>query len=72
MQVEVTARRLLRAVEPPCRLGTEHVHITASIGIARFPRDGMDAASLIHRADLAMYGAKRLGRNRIQFFSEEL
>ncbi|MHB0979345.1 MAG: diguanylate cyclase domain-containing protein [Thermoleophilia bacterium] len=71
-QVEFTARRLRKAVTSPCHLGTENVHITASIGIALFPKDGMDATSLIHHADLAMYGAKRLGRNRIQFFSEEL
>lgn len=69
--VEVTARRLLEAVASPCHLGTETVHVTASIGIALFPTDGMDATSLIHHADLAMYDAKRLGRNRIQFFSEE-
>lgn len=71
-QVEFTARRLLEAVASPCHLGTETVHVTASIGIALFPADGMDATSLIQHADLAMYGAKRLGRNRIQFFSEEL
>lgn len=71
-QVEITARRLLEAVASPCRLGAENVHITASIGIALFPTDGTDATSLIQQADLAMYAAKRLGRNRIQFFSEEL
>lgn len=71
-QVEATARRLLEAIASPCRLDTENVRITASIGIALFPADGMDATSLIQHADLAMYGAKRLGRNRIQFFSEDL
>ncbi|MCL4368016.1 MAG: EAL domain-containing protein [Actinobacteria bacterium] len=71
-RVEVTARRVLEAVSAPCRLGTDDVHIAASIGIALFPTDGVDATSLVQHADLAMYGAKRLGRNRIQFFSEEL
>jgi diguanylate cyclase (GGDEF)-like protein len=33
--------------------------LTASMGIAVFPRDGDDAAALLHRADAAMYAAKR-------------
>ena len=71
-QVESAARRLLEAVASPCRLGAEEVHVTASIGVALFPTDGMDATSLNQHADLAMQGAKRLGRDKIQFFSEDL
>jgi diguanylate cyclase (GGDEF)-like protein/PAS domain S-box-containing protein len=70
-QVEFTARRLLEAIASPCRLGAEDLRVTASVGVALFPTDGMDATSLIQHADLAMYSAKELGRNRIQFFSEE-
>ena len=58
-------------IASPYRLGDEDVHVTASIGIALFPSDGADATTLIQHADLAMYGAKGFGRNRIQFFSEE-
>jgi diguanylate cyclase (GGDEF)-like protein/PAS domain S-box-containing protein len=72
VQVESTARRLLEAVASPCRLGAEDVHVTASIGVALFPTDGVDATSLNQHADLAMQGAKRLGRDKIQFFSEDL
>jgi diguanylate cyclase (GGDEF)-like protein len=39
--------------------------LTCSIGIANYPGDGADAASLIDTADRAMYLAKRLGRNRV-------
>ena len=70
-QVEVTARRLLDAVASPYRLGAEELHVTASIGVSLFPTDGNDAMTLVQHADLAMYGAKGMGRNRIQFFSEE-
>jgi EAL domain-containing protein (putative c-di-GMP-specific phosphodiesterase class I) len=44
---------------------------TASIGIAMFGgNDQVD--DLIHNADLAMYQAKKLGRNRLQFFNQEM
>jgi diguanylate cyclase (GGDEF)-like protein len=47
--------------------GTEHepVRATISIGLACFPRDASTADELIHTADLALYRAKRDGRNRV-------
>ncbi len=44
---------------------SEPVHATVSIGVAAFPRDGVDANELIHQADLAVYRAKLQGRNRV-------
>lgn len=42
------------------------VHVTVSIGLATFPRDGDTAASLIHAADQALYVAKQEGRNLVR------
>lgn len=42
------------------------VHVTVSIGIATFPRDGDTASSLIHAADTALYVAKQEGRNLVR------
>lgn len=39
--------------------------LTCSIGLATAPQDGLTSAEVLHRADLAMYLAKRLGRNRV-------
>jgi diguanylate cyclase (GGDEF)-like protein len=44
--------------------------VTESIGIAAFPEDGRDRATLIERADLALYHAKHTGRNRVVTWAE--
>jgi len=41
------------------------LNITISIGIARYEGEGDDAEKLLHRADQALYRAKRSGRNRV-------
>jgi diguanylate cyclase (GGDEF)-like protein len=43
--------------------------ITASIGIARAPRDGMDAEALLGAADVALRIAKRTGKNRVSVYA---
>jgi len=40
--------------------------VTVSIGLAEYPRDATDAKSLIEAADMALYAAKRGGRNRLE------
>jgi two-component system, cell cycle response regulator len=46
--------------------------VTESIGVATFPDDGRDRATLIERADLALYHAKHTGRNRVITWAEAL
>jgi diguanylate cyclase (GGDEF)-like protein/PAS domain S-box-containing protein len=41
------------------------IAVTASIGLARYPRDGRDADALLNASDIAMYSAKQGGRNRL-------
>ena len=45
-------------------LGLETIHVTVSLGIAHFPRDGSTPEDVIHQADTALYHAKETGRNR--------
>ena len=52
------AAKLNTALALPARVGERVLSLTASIGISLFPGDGADAATLIDRADAAMYRAK--------------
>ncbi|HUO84235.1 MAG TPA: EAL domain-containing protein, partial [Thermoanaerobaculia bacterium] len=55
------ARRILNALEHPFTVEAQQFDVGISIGIAMFPDHGNDAATLLRRADTAMYSAKREG-----------
>jgi len=46
--------------------------VTASIGIAAYPKDDTNAASLMRQAELAMYQAKAGGRDAFRYFDREM
>ncbi|MFO1074296.1 MAG: diguanylate cyclase [Geminicoccaceae bacterium] len=54
--------KLLEAAALPVRLGEREVSISASIGVSLFPEDGLEAQTLLRRADAALYAAKARGR----------
>jgi diguanylate cyclase (GGDEF)-like protein len=69
---ERVAEKLLRLLREPVPLkGREHL-ITASVGIARFPKDAASAEELLKKADTAMYQAKGAGRNRYAFWDSAM
>ena len=62
------AERIRRAVAVRLfrsETSSQPLRATISLGVASFPRDASDATQLVHRADLAVYRAKVLGRNRV-------
>lgn len=61
------ARKLLQLITMPLFAEGQQLRISASIGIARYPEDGRDAASLRRHADVAMYRAKHRGKNGLDF-----
>ena len=63
------AERILNAAAKPFDFAGKLGHISASLGIAVYPRDGDDIESLVKAADGAMYDAKQGGRNAYRFFS---
>ena len=70
--VGVVAGKILQQFNTPMHIGEQALTITASIGIATFPRDGSDAAQMMVSADAAMYQAKEGGRNLVCHFSQTL
>ena len=67
-----TARRLQAVINRPIDLDGQQVAVQASLGISVAPQDGMNAGTLLRQADLAMYQAKREGKNDLRFFASEL
>jgi diguanylate cyclase (GGDEF)-like protein/PAS domain S-box-containing protein len=55
----LAARRLLKALEEPFVIEDRRLEVGGSIGIAITPQHGADPATLMRRADIAMYVAKR-------------
>ncbi len=68
----IVASRITNACVKPFNLEGNEVFISASIGIAIFPRDGRDPNNLMICADTALYTAKDDGRNGYRFFSREM
>jgi EAL domain-containing protein (putative c-di-GMP-specific phosphodiesterase class I) len=62
------AQRIMRAVTQPAMLEGKEFFVTCSIGVAVYGADGTSAQRLIEHADIAMYRAKKLGRNNTQFY----
>jgi diguanylate cyclase (GGDEF)-like protein len=59
------ATRILGAIEQPFVVEGHEVRIGTSIGVARYPEDGHDYATLLKVADAALYEAKQAGRGRV-------
>lgn len=66
------AQKIIAALARPMELGGHTMTSSCSIGIAIFPGDADDPATLVRNADTAMYHAKEKGRRNFQFFSPEM
>lgn len=68
----LVAARLLGALEVPFQFDGETVYVTASIGIALADEKSRTADQIMQNADLAMFRAKEMGRNRMETFDDTL
>jgi diguanylate cyclase (GGDEF)-like protein len=73
---EVDARRVAEKVRlefvEPFAIGDRRLFVTASIGVALYPQDGLDQYTLLKNADAAMYRAKDRGRDQWQLYTPDI
>lgn len=71
--LDFIAHRIIDAIKQPVKLtqSGNDSYITASIGVACYPQNGLNATLLLKHADTAMYQAKRAGKNQYKAFDKQ-
>src|SRR5690606_20598857 len=64
--------RLIAAVRQPVAFNGIEFMLSGSVGLAWYPGHGTDVEELVRSADLAMYEAKRVGKNKHCFYRPEM
>lgn len=70
--VAQVAQRVIDTMKPPCRIQGAEIPVRASIGIARFPDDGLTVDEMMQHGDLALYDAKANATGSMRFFVQRL
>ncbi|MCE5272175.1 EAL domain-containing protein [bacterium] len=68
----LAVERILEEFQKPFRISDHELLVTTSIGIAFFPEDSTEPEDLIRCADIAMYQAKKQGKNNFRLFTNEM
>jgi len=71
-QTEIIGQNILRVLSEPYELGKYTYHCTASMGVSLFSGDAQSEDELLKQADIALYQAKRAGRNSLHFFDPQM
>jgi diguanylate cyclase (GGDEF)-like protein len=66
------AEKIVAAFAPSFEIGGNELVVTTSLGLAVYPEDGDEAATLLRNADMAMYDAKEAGRNTFRYFNKHV
>jgi diguanylate cyclase (GGDEF)-like protein/PAS domain S-box-containing protein len=70
--ITASLQRMRALIAEPARVDGRSLQVTCSMGLAIYPNDGKDIETLLSNADAAMYRAKEVGRNNIQFYTAEM
>ena len=68
-EIEGLIGKVCECLTRPIELSDLEVHVSLSVGVSIYPNDGADRETLLKHADVAMYQAKRAGRNGYQFYA---
>ncbi len=71
-EVYADLEKIRREFLNPFYIGNNEIKTSASFGVAVFPFDGQEQIELMRNADTAMYKAKELGKNNVQFFEASM
>lgn len=71
-EAAAVAVKILIALTKPFIINNESLRVSASVGIAVYPEDALKADDLVRSADMAMYEAKKKGRNTYEFYTPSL
>ena len=72
IKIDNIADSIIASLNNPFYIEGNTLFISASIGIAVYPEDGKDIATLLKSADQALYKSKNDGRNRYTFFTSKM
>lgn len=67
-----SAEKLIQSAREPHIISGHELRVSLSVGITIYPDDGIDADVLMRNADLAMYQAKKSGRNSYKIFTPSM
>ncbi len=71
-QTEAVGEKILATLNQPYQLGPQEHHSTSSIGASLFTDHQQPIEDLLKQADIAMYQAKKAGRNTLRFFDPQM
>jgi diguanylate cyclase len=71
-EVSTLADKILKTLIVPFKLREHELFITASLGGCICPEDGQETEDIVKKADIAMYHAKSMGRNNVQFYTTDM
>ena len=69
--VRLICDRVAKAIRAPLKVDARELQVTGSVGVVTTDDPLMDPGELVRRADVAMYAAKRAGRNRFELFDPD-
>ncbi len=70
--LEKAISKIKRVFEKPFEIRGQEIYLSANMGVAVFPKDGVEAEELLRKAELALSRAKDMGEGLVMYYSEDI